>query len=469
MRVDPRVELEGRVDSSGGGSVLVIDGDEEARTAIEHVLRSLALRTVKATTGEQGLRRAAANPEGFDAAIVEVRLEGAITSGFEVARRLKSVGPATASIPVLFVTRQEILEEEVVRAADHGAMDILRKPLSLAILAAKVRAAVERAGVLRQLRLDVTIAERHALVDPLTRLSNRRHLETRVLEESAYSKRHREAFAVVMLDLDHFKSVNDTHGHEEGDRVLAEFASALRSVLRYEDVSFRYGGEEFVLLLRACEAPRAVEVALRVRAYLHQNPHRFPDGASRPITFSGGAAAGLASEGFAGDDLIARADEALYDAKRGGRDRIEIWQRATSAKQLRVVPVVPAEAVEAESRARALMRALREARVLISAEERWIPQGYAQDAEGRWRPVGSDDAVRFSVLGAVVRVSAGSRDITSASRRALREGAPDLYRKLSSTRAELTHAEALTLLDRSIAYLQARSATPSPFAVAKRG
>ncbi|MDB4998121.1 MAG: domain/GGDEF domain protein, partial [Myxococcaceae bacterium] len=162
------------------------------------------LRTVEAASGEEALQRVAANPESFDAILIEFRLEGAITSGFELARRLKRAS-ATASIPILFLTDGEISEEDVVRAADYGALDVLAKPIAPAILAAKVRTAVEQARLVRQLRAEITFAERHALVDPLTGLFNRRHLEMRVLEESAYSKRHREAFAVVMLDLDHFK------------------------------------------------------------------------------------------------------------------------------------------------------------------------------------------------------------------------------------------------------------------------
>ncbi len=450
-----------RIGSSAGGSVLVVDESETARSEVARALRPLMLRAVEAGTAEEALQRVAANPESFDVILIELQGEGAVTSGFELARRFKRAS-ATASIPILFLTEGEISEADVVRAADYGALDILTKPIVPAVLAAKVRTAVEHARLVRQLRAEITFAERHALVDALTGLFNRRHLEMRVLEESAYSKRHREAFAVVMLDLDHFKAVNDTYGHEEGDGVLAEFAGALRSVLRSEDVGFRYGGEEFVLLLRACEAPRAVEVALRLRAHLHQNPHRFPDGTSRPITFSGGTAAALVSEGYAGDDLIARADEALYRAKRGGRDQVQLWQRTTSSKEMRVVSQ-PAPPTEEESSSRDLLRALREARILISSEDRWIPQGYAQDREGRWRPVGSDDAVRFSVLGAIVRVSRGSRDVTTASRRVLREAAPETYMKMSSPREELTHAEALGLLDRTIAFLQARSATPAPF------
>jgi two-component system cell cycle response regulator len=445
--------------AADGGAVLVVDHDEAARGLVARALRPLMLRTVEATYGEEAIARVLAHPDCFDAIVLEVALAGPITSGFEIARRLKRAS-ATASIPILFVSEQAFTEADIVRAADYGAVDILQKPLSPAVLAAKVRAAIGHMRLVRQLRAEVTFAERHALVDPLTGLFNRRHLELRVLEESAYSKRHREAFAVMMVDLDHFKSVNDTYGHDEGDRVLVAFSAAIRSVLRSEDVAFRYGGEEFVLLLRACEASRAVEVGRRLRAQLREQPHRFADGSSRPITFSGGTAAALASEGFAGDELITRADEALYKAKRGGRDRVEIWVRVTKSQELRSVPD-PAPAIDpAAASTRELVRALREARVLIASEERWIPQGYAQDREGRWRPVGSDDATRFSVLGAIVRVSGGSRDITTSSRRALREAAPHLYMKLNSPREELTHDEALALLDLTIAYMQAQ---PSAF------
>ena len=127
-----------------------------------------------------------------------------------------------------------------------------------------------------------------------------------------------------MLDLDLFKGVNDSHGHAEGDRVLVHFADAIRAILRADDVAFRYGGEEFLVLLRACDAFRATEVAVRLRDELHARPFRFSDGTQAPIAFSAGVAAAEQGECFASDGLVARADAALYRAKRTGGDRLEL-------------------------------------------------------------------------------------------------------------------------------------------------
>jgi two-component system cell cycle response regulator len=129
-----------------------------------------------------------------------------------------------------------------------------------------------------------------------------------------------------MVDLDHFKSVNDTYGHEQGDRVLKHVGAAIPSVLRAEDSAFRYGGEEFVILLRDCDAASASIVGGRLRALLAATPIVLGEGdarAERTITFSGGFAAADAGNGFATEDLVARADKALYRAKGAGRDRLE--------------------------------------------------------------------------------------------------------------------------------------------------
>ena len=103
------------------------------------------------------------------------------------------------------------------------------------------------------------------------------------------------------------------------------FAEAIRAVLRADDVAFRYGGDEFVLLLRACDATRAVEVATRLREHLHANPFIFADGRVAAVSFSAGTAAAEASDGFSSTELVNRADTALYRAKARGRDRVERW------------------------------------------------------------------------------------------------------------------------------------------------
>lgn len=187
-----------------------------------------------------------------------------------------------------------------------------------------MRAHVARARTERALRSKLQFAETHATIDALTGLFNRRHFEARLREEVSHVRRHSRPLAMVLLDLDHFKAINDTFGHEDGDRVLSHVAGAIRAVLRAEDAAFRYGGEEFVILLRDCEVESAAVVAERLRAHLAGHPIELGAGKeARVVTFSGGIACAHARNAFNVSDMVARADQALYRAKRGGRDRME--------------------------------------------------------------------------------------------------------------------------------------------------
>lgn len=157
--------------------------------------------------------------------------------------------------------------------------------------------------------------------DPLTGAYNRRHFDERLREELAYALRHRSDLGVVMLDIDHFKQVNDTRGHQAGDAVIRHVAQVTASQLRSEDVFARYGGEEFVVLLRGIDVRGAVRVAERVRANVEVLSARF-DGGLISVTVSGGAAALSDGGDRSGSALVGRADERLYAAKRAGRNRI---------------------------------------------------------------------------------------------------------------------------------------------------
>ena len=305
-----------------GGWVLVVDDNDDARDMVMFALNQERIRTVGAASGEEALAHLKASPASVDAIVLDVRMPG--MDGFEVVNRLKR-SQATANIPVIMVTASENRDTDIIRGISRGALDYIMKPCSPAVLVAKVQAACKRSRDEKALRRDLRHASLHATLDPLTGLFNRRHFETRIVEVAAHAKRNQEAFAVVMLDLDHFKTVNDTYGHEEGDRVLRDFADALRSVLRAEDVAYRYGGEEFVLVLRGCDANRAVDVANRLRKQLHASPFQLHDGSARVTAFSAGTASAQASEGFSGDKLVSRADAALYRAKANGRDRVERW------------------------------------------------------------------------------------------------------------------------------------------------
>ena len=158
--------------------------------------------------------------------------------------------------------------------------------------------------------------ERLSTTDTLTGLSNRRHLMNLLTQEIERAKRAAQAFSILMLDVDHFKKYNDSHGHQTGDEVLARVGAVLRNSIRPYDCAARYGGEEFLVMLSATSLDRAKESAERIRKQVRAEP--FEGG---PLTISIGVAE-YPSQGDTAESVIGQADAALYEAKRAGRDRV---------------------------------------------------------------------------------------------------------------------------------------------------
>lgn len=202
-----------------------------------------------------------------------------------------------------------------------GAMadgSFARWPLLLAIMTALISIAVGIGWITEQLHRDRDRAERLALTDALTGIPNRRHALT-VLEQEFAAARRGRPLALVMLDLDQFKSYNDLHGHAAGDEALRAFAAALAHTTRQMNISARYGGEEFVSILSDTNTDGALIFVERVRRCLAASV------AHADITFSAGVAAYL-PEMQGPEELIAAADAALYKAKAGGRNRSEVHE-----------------------------------------------------------------------------------------------------------------------------------------------
>jgi diguanylate cyclase (GGDEF)-like protein len=166
------------------------------------------------------------------------------------------------------------------------------------------------------------------LTDPLTELHNRRYLDRRLSEELARASRYRLPLSCLFIDADHFKQINDNHGHQVGDSVLRELADRIRSQLRASDVATRYGGEEFALLLPQTNLSEALLLAERIRQAVASLPMGFDDGQSLRLTVSIGVSETLPMLGKphhreVGEHLLNSADQALYLAKSNGRNRIE--------------------------------------------------------------------------------------------------------------------------------------------------
>lgn len=290
--------------------VLVVDDSFDIHRLLTARLKSEGVEVLSAYDGDSALR--AISSTRPDLVLLDVDL-GA-TSGFDICRHLKSQ-ESTLDIPIIFLTAATDINAKV-RGFELGAVDYVTKPFEPTELRARVRAA------LRTKTLLDLLASR-AMVDGLTTLWNRRYFDERLAAELAASGRHGRPVGLVMLDLDHFKRLNDTRGHPFGDRVLQAVGATLSGAVRPSDVACRYGGEEFAIVLPETALSEAAVVAERVRARL--NDLRFHErNEILQITASFGVASSAGDGGVSsGPLLVDRADRALYLAKQRGRDRVE--------------------------------------------------------------------------------------------------------------------------------------------------
>lgn len=302
------------------GEVLVASADPGLRRAVLGHVAELGMHGVQAESGEHALEVAVERAETLDCILLGLTLSD--VHGWEVLRRLLAE-KETAHIPVMLVVPSRPSDAEIIHLLEAGAAYHVSLPLNGPLLQAKLRSICARAHASRELRHKLRYALENAAHDPLTGLFNRRYFERRLREEVAHARRHRRPFSIVMLDLDHFKLVNDTYGHEDGDRVLCHVADVIRGLLREDDVACRHGGEEFVILLRTTGGLAARTVANRLRTALAQRPLAIGSGELRHVTFSAGVAAADDRNAYEAEDILSRADVALYRAKRLGRNRVE--------------------------------------------------------------------------------------------------------------------------------------------------
>jgi two-component system, cell cycle response regulator len=255
---------------------------------------------------------------GYELVIVNLDLEG--YDGLRLCSQLRSL-ESTRQIPILIIFDPGD-QQRVIRAMEFGVNDYLVRPIDKQELLARVNTQVKRWRYAAKLRSTMQQSWELAATDPLTGLFNRRYMETHVdalVEDSASRD---QPFSILLVDVDLFKSVNDTHGHDVGDRVLAELGERIRNNVRAIDLACRIGGEEFMIALPDSDVAAACRVAERLRRAVHAKP--FNAGATPgplALTISIGVA-GLESGSNTLEHMLKRADEALYQAKREGRNRV---------------------------------------------------------------------------------------------------------------------------------------------------
>ena len=297
------------------GRILIIDNRQAVAERIKSALSECHEVSV-ADHEESAVEIATGQDVPFELIIVNLDMES--VDALRICSQLKSLEKSRQT-PILIIVDPDD-HQRLLRALDMGVNDYLIRPIDKQELLARVSTQIRRWRYAEQLRISVQTSLEMAVTDALTGLYNRRYMDTQLGQMAAHSVNRGKPMSVLAIDVDFFKPVNDTHGHDAGDRVLQELAARMRASVRNIDMVCRTGGEEFIAVLPATDLRVAEKIAERMRKAISARPF---NAAAVPIniTVSIGIAAIEGPDGNI-EELLKRADQALYRAKRDGRNRI---------------------------------------------------------------------------------------------------------------------------------------------------
>ncbi len=301
----------------GKFNVLVVDDNDDKLNLLTVALKMAGYDVRTATDGEEGL--VAVNSHQPDLVIADVMMPR--MNGYELARQIRE-NPRTKFIPIILQTAAGYRAEDMRRGSEVGALGYITDPTDLDLLLARVRTLLDFKAYLDS-------CEEEAFTDHLTGLANRRRFERQLEREVTRTLRYGHPFCLLMLDIDHFKTVNDTYGHEAGDEAIRRVAKTLQEGTRGIDLAARIGGEEFGIILTETSIEGAIDLAERLR--LSIKAIDLP-GAGRISASFGVAECPTAAQTLR--DLLACTDSALYDAKRNGRDQVSSAQPAAKSNSV---------------------------------------------------------------------------------------------------------------------------------------
>jgi diguanylate cyclase (GGDEF)-like protein len=297
------------------GTILVVDDRESNRHLLKAVLESAGHNALCASDGAQAIELAITGRP--DVILLDVKMPG--MDGFEVCVKLQALAE-TATIPIIFVTANYAEEQDTLHGLEVGAYDYLVKPISRSVLLARV-------GVMLRIHRSEERMRQLSMIDEFTGLFSKNYVVRR-LEEEIQRARRGSLLTVTMLDLDAFKSCNDTFGHQFGDEVLKRVSSTLKTNMRLHDSVGRYGGEEFLIVQPELTESEAVAMVGRLKQDVAEEC-LYGEGRELRVTFSAGIAEW--DRRLGAEELIHRADCALYAAKRAGKNQTVCYAQMNGA------------------------------------------------------------------------------------------------------------------------------------------
>ena len=304
--------------------ILVIDDDPNLVRLVEYSLTQEGYEVYKAYDGQEGMRQMYSHQP--DLVILDIMMPK--MDGWEVCQQIRR----QSSVPIIMLTAKTE-DTDVIYGLDKGADEYVTKPFSVEVLLARVEAVLRRVKLEREsAQADVQELQQLAYHDPLTGLPNRTLFNDRLALALSQAHRNQQKLAVIMLDLDGFKDVNDTLGHSMGDELLQAVGDRLTSLLRQGDTVARMGGDEFMMLLPEITGGEAAAQIAQKILEAFREPFVF-DGHRLHITTSIGIAL-YPNDGEDGDTLTKSADIAMYRAKEEGRGSYQRYTPAMKAKAL---------------------------------------------------------------------------------------------------------------------------------------
>jgi two-component system cell cycle response regulator len=310
-----RPERAAVTDQGKGGRILLVDDRPSSYERLAPVLAAEHSVDVEPNPADALFHAAEGN---YDLLIVSLGLEN--FDGLRLCSQVRSL-ERTRHVPILAISDADN-NARLLRGLEIGVNDYLLRPIDKNELLARARTQIRKRRYTDHLRDNVQNSIEAAITDALTGLYNRRYMESHLATLAEQASSRAKPLALMMIDIDYFKSINDGHGHDAGDDVLREFAVRIRKSIRGIDLACRYGGEEFVVVMPETDLGVAGMVAERIRRAIASNPFTISAGKDRlDVTISIGLAT-LDVKGESIKDVLKRADQALYRAKRDGRNRV---------------------------------------------------------------------------------------------------------------------------------------------------
>ncbi len=295
-------------------SILVVDDDEAVKESVEEYLTILKYNVKSAVNAQDALETL--QTFHADIVITDIMMQG--MDGLELTRKIKS--KYDADVMVMTGYSAEYSYEEAVRA---GASDFIFKPFKFEELDLRLTRVLREAEVKKERVKLLKKLEKLAITDGLTKLYNSRHFFSEIKTEIMRYNRYSRDLSLLILDIDFFKKYNDTWGHLEGDKVLMQIGKTIKSCMRSMDSAYRYGGEEFAILLPETGIEEACVVGTRIKETISAHVFEPEPGENQSINISIGATELVDGEDFT--TFIKRADKALYVSKDTGRNKLSYF------------------------------------------------------------------------------------------------------------------------------------------------